>query len=210
VFENNDLPGVFGIRALDRLVCGYRVLPGEPVVLQGDSESALRLAELLAEQGVALAGVVTRRRSDERIDRLRQRNVPVHYDRRPIRACGGRWLDRLEFAPDGTDTADLVLDCQVYAVELSAGPAYELAHHAGCRVFFQSESGYLVSTNREGQTSHSHAFAAGHCAGATTTGEASLQGRRAGLACALSLKEDRQASEQLKSLIGRIESLTAG
>ncbi len=190
LFANNDLPGLFGIRALDRLVCGYGVVPGEPLVVVGDSERALRLADLLAENDLTLSGVVTKRREGEAIDRLRARGVPVFFDYKPTGARGGRRLDRIELAPAGGLEADLILDCRACAIEAPAAPAYELAYHAGCRVGFASDSGYQVTTEGDGMTSHGNIFAAGHCTGSRSTEEALLHGEQAGRACALSIREE--------------------
>lgn len=205
LMPNNDLPGIFSLRALDRLVSGYGSVPGEPVALVGDSDDCLRLGGLLADAGVAVAGVVTRQRDDELIGLLKRRDIPVYFDRQVVRARGGKWLDRLEFAPlDSADPetySNLVLDCQVCAIQAPSAPAYELAHHAGCRVNFSSQSGYQVATGPEGQSSHAHLFAAGSCTGTTGLTEAVRQGERAGLACSLSLKDNPAVAKRLKALM---------
>jgi len=200
LFENSDLPGIFGPRALDRLICGHGVVPGEPLVLVGDRDETLRLAARLVELGVALAGVVTSRRDTPELEAVRRKNVEIFEDRRIVCAHGGKWLDRVEFAPLESPQCDLVLDCRTCAVEAPESPAYELAHHAGCRVSFSAQNGYSVVVNDEGQTSNSRIFAAGHVAGATSIAEAARAGERAGLACALSLKDDQNVQKRLKSL----------
>jgi sarcosine oxidase subunit alpha len=200
LFANNDLPGIFGPRAMDRLVCGHGVVPAEPLVIVGERDETLRLAAKLRELGVALAGVVTTRREGEALQILKRNNVEVFQDRRILRALGGKWLDRVEIARSGSEQSDLVLDCRACVVEGPEAPAYELAHHAGCRVSFSSQSGYVVQTNEEGQTTHGHIFAAGHVAGAASVAEAEQGGERAGLACALSLKNDDRVRQRLESM----------
>ena len=200
LFENNDLPGIFGPRAMDRLVCGYNVVPAEPVLVVGERDETLRLAGRLRELDVTLAGVVTDRREGEALSALKRKNVEIFQDRRIVRALGGKWLDRVELAHRGSDQSDLVLDCRACVVEAPPAPAYELAHHAGCRVSFSSQSGYLVQVSDEGQTTHSHIFAAGHVTGADSVDAAAQSGERAGLACALSLKDDAQVQKRLESM----------
>jgi len=200
LFENNDLPGIFGPRAMDRLVCGHAVVPGEPVVVMGDRDETLGLASRLAELEVKLAGVVTARRDAKALELLRHKNVEIFDERRIVRAHGGKWLDRVEFAPPDSPQSDLVLDCRTCVAEAPEAPAYELAHHAGCRVSFSSQGGYTVVVNDECQTSNRSIFAAGHVAGAASAAEAEREGQRAGLACALSLKDDQKIRERLKSL----------
>ncbi len=184
LFINNDLPGLLSIRALDKLFYRYGVVPAEPLVLVGNSDRCLRLAYDLAKQGVKLAGLVTQTQASEGIEKLKQAGVPLFFDRRVLRARGGRWLDRLELAGPDHPEPDLVLDCQACALEGPSSPAYELAHHAGCRVSFHSHSGYVVTTNEDGRTSHGQIFAAGHCAGALSCTEARQQGEQVGRACA--------------------------
>lgn len=200
LFENNDLPGVYGPRAMDRLVCGHCVVPAEPLLVVGEREETLRLAVRLHELGVALAGVVTTRREGEELEALKHKNVEVFTEHRILRALGGKWLDRVELARPDSQQSDLVLDCRACAVEGPQAPAYELAHHAGCRVSFRSQSGYVVETNGEGQTTHSQVFAAGHVAGADSVAAAARSGELAGLACALSLKDDARLRQRLESL----------
>ncbi len=200
LFENNDLPGVLTPRALDRLVCGHGVLPAEPALVAGDGEEALGLAAALVERGVRLAGLLTDRPEAELPAALRDPRVPRVAGHRILRARGGRWVERVELAPAGKESPDLVLDCGLVAAEAPAAPAYELAHHAGCRVVFRSAQGHTLHVDDEGRTSHGQIFAAGHCSGAGSAAAARTQGRRAGLACALSLKDDATLREQLAAL----------
>ncbi len=188
LFEDNDLPGIFTLRGLDRLVCGWGVVPAEPILVAGESDEALQLALQLSLASVELAGVLTERREGELVDVLSKAGVDLIHGHRILRARGGRWLDRVELATASSTEPDLVLDCGMLAVEAPESPAYELAHHAGCRVEFRSASGYVVVTDENGRTSDVRVFAAGHCAGARDTAEAMAQGVRAGLACASKLE----------------------
>ncbi len=202
LFENNDLPGVFGLRALDRLVFGWGVVPAEPVLVAGNSDATLRLALELSEAQVALAGLVTDRRDAPEIETLAKRGVELFHDHRILAARGGRWLDRIELSEQRSQEADRVVDCGALAAEAPAAPAYELAHHAGCRVEFSSASGYQVVTDRRGQTSDAHVFAAGHCASARDPDQAWRQGQIAGVACALSIEERPELADRLAELTG--------
>lgn len=187
LFGNNDLPGLMTLRALDRMILGHGVLPAEPVALVGDSDEALLLASMLADRGVAIAGVVTRRRDSSRIGALQDKKVPLVFEREVARARGGRWIHELELAPHRLAEPDRLLDCALCAAEAPAAPAYELAHHAGCRVFFCSQGGYRIATDDTGRTSRDDIFAAGHCAGAADVAAAINAGDRAAAACLESL-----------------------
>jgi thioredoxin reductase len=201
LFANNDLPGLFGIRALDKLFSAHGVIPGEPLAFVGDSKRTLQLAGLMSDRGANLAGVVTNQRDRELVGKLKSKNIPIFHGRKLVRARGSKWVDRIELAPLDQTAADLVLDCKSCAIEGPPSPAYELAHHAGCRVTFRSSSGYHVVTDEHGRTSHSQIFAAGHCAEAANSTLALNHGQRAGLACAISLSEDAKLSKRLDELV---------
>ncbi len=185
VYPGNDLPGIFGLRALDRLVFRYGVVPGEPMIIVGESDQALRLALMMAEQGVRLGGVVTQRCDGELVHRLMGRNIALYQGRKLVRAHGGRGIQRLEL-----DSQEQ-LDCRALGIDAPSSPAYELLHQAGCDVTFRSESGFMLISDDEGRTRRPHVFAAGRCTGTMPLEEARLQGERAGLACVQSLKSAR-------------------
>ncbi|MBN2495405.1 MAG: (2Fe-2S)-binding protein [Deltaproteobacteria bacterium] len=194
LFENDDLPGIFSLRGLDRLLLGWGVLPAQPVLVAGGAP-AVDLAVELVERGVE-TGLLTDL-EDARIAELEKRQVTVVRGQRIIRALGAKWIDRVELGPEGSQTPELVLDCGLLAAGLADAPAYELAHHAGCRVEFHSESGYRVVGDERGRSSNAHVFTAGHCAGAPDVERAIESGTRAGMACALSLGEDPDLARRL-------------
>lgn len=208
LFENNDLPGIFSLRGLDKLICGWGVVPAEPVLVAGESDQALQLALELAEVGVKLAGVLTQRDKGPAIEALKKRNIERIKGLRILRARGGRWLNRVELARLDADEPEVVLDCGALAAEAPPAPAYELAHHAGCRVRFSSQAGYTVGCDHNGRTSDGHIFAAGLCAGAADASQAWLGGQRAGLACALSIEDDPAVRKRLEALPDPVKSET--
>ncbi|RME20750.1 MAG: hypothetical protein D6806_15830 [Deltaproteobacteria bacterium] len=71
------------------------------------------------------------------------------------------------------------MDASLAVLEAPAAPAYELAHHAGCRVEFDSASGFRVAAGPEGTTSQTHLFAAGHCTGGMRVEQAVERGQSA-------------------------------
>ena len=188
VFENNDLPGILAFRGLDRMICGWGVVPQEPILIDGDSDRALLLALSLAERKVALAGVVTRLTDSPLLERLQSQGVDLYLGYQIHRARGGRWIDRVELTKQQDKPADVVVECGLLAVDVPDMPAYELAHHMGCRVSFSSDLGYQVVADVKGQTSDKRVFAAGGCTGTLDAEQAQRMGQEAGLACCESLR----------------------
>ena len=80
---------------------------------------------------------------------------------------------------DSAGLAGRLVDASAAVLEAPAAPAYELAHHAGCRVAFDSASGYRVLAGKDGSTNQSHLFAAGHCTGGMSVERAVEFGRAA-------------------------------
>jgi sarcosine oxidase subunit alpha len=200
LFVNNDLPGIFSLRAFDKLIYQYGVVPGEPVLLIGESRQTLQLASDLIDLKVGLAGVVTNQSDNPLLEKIKASGTDVISGYHVISARGGRWLDRIELAPLGKNEAELVIDCQSCAIDGPKSPAYELAHHTGCRVSFNSKSGHFVVCDQKGQTSNSIVFAAGHVGGAASVDQAISSGERAGLACALSYQDDEKLAARLVAL----------
>lgn len=198
LFQNNDLPGIFSIRALDRLVFGWGVVPGEPIALCGNADSTIRLALELHKEKVAIAAMITQREPDEEIEQLQSAGINVINGYKLHKARGRKYVSAIELVSD--DEQNLVVDCGALAAEAPMAPAYELAHHAFCRVEFHSETGYTIVSDKCGRTNDKRIFAAGRCAGATDPDHAREQGKRAGMACALSLRPDKILEDKLGQL----------
>ena len=64
----------------------------------------------------------------------------------------------------------------------------------------------MIKTNSTGQTSPGSVFAAGHCTGITSLEDAVNQGMGAGLACALSIKENAEVKAAMKSRVDSLRS----
>ncbi len=81
VFQNNDLPGVFLGRGLQKLVRLYGIRPGVRVLVVSNNDSGLSVARSLLAAKVQIAGYVDARKSvpsgDELLESLRKQNVPV-------------------------------------------------------------------------------------------------------------------------------------
>jgi sarcosine oxidase subunit alpha len=186
----NDLPGIFSLRALERMVFLFGVVPPEPVALSGHSTRLAASARRLKEAGVKLAGVAC---SDEKIAaEMKAAGLPVLPGLQACSFQGGKSLSAMELAPAGNLPLKM-LECASAAVESPAAPAYELAYHAGCRVKFRSEGGFFVATDESGQTSHHRIFAAGHLTGTGSADWAMERGRLAAESCLKSWTEDSVA-----------------
>jgi len=197
LFQNNDLPGIFSIQALDRLVFGWGVVPGEPIAIYGNDDSTINLALELNKAKVSIAAFITQRKPDEHTDRLKSAGISVLHGYELHKARGSKYISAIELICG--DEQNLVIDCGALGAEAPVAPSYELAHHAFCRVEFHSESGYTVVTDECGRTNDNRIFAAGRCAGATNPDSSWEQGKKAGMACALSIRPDEKLEDKLEN-----------
>jgi sarcosine oxidase subunit alpha len=161
-FENNDLPGIYSMEALERLIAaGVEI--GRKVVLLGQ-DSALESGERsLRSAGIEVARVV-------HADRVRE--LEAHGDR-----LNGT-LNALTYV-DAKGTAQRV-PCDVLGICLPPAPSFELARQGGASVDFQPGSGgFVVRVDKEGRSHMPHLFAIGLLAGHADEAAARESGERA-------------------------------
>jgi sarcosine oxidase subunit alpha len=140
LFPNNDLPGIFLGRGVQRLARLYGVRAGRRAVVLTDQHSGHALAEDLADFGIEVAAVV---------DLRPQQTTPpargtwsVLASRTILAAGGGRHLRAVRVAPVGKDgTADersaQEIDCDLLCLAPGLQPANELLRQGGMRFRFE-------------------------------------------------------------------------
>lgn len=169
-FESNDLPGVFGARALLRLAHRHGVRPGRRVVVLGSSAVALPLALLLREAGYEVGALVDLTR------RLRSDALTVLPAVRPLRALGRKRVTALVVAlPGGEEQA---IEADLIALAAPVQPAWSLAGQVGAQVEHR-QAGYTLIVDAQGRTNVPWLFACGGVCGHQASGE------EAGLAASL-------------------------
>jgi sarcosine oxidase subunit alpha len=129
VFQNNDLPGIFLGRGVQRLARLWGVRAGEHAVVLCDRDDGQQVAADIASLGIEIAAVVDPRArtgqasSDEKWPSLSAHGI--------IQAQGGPGLQAVEVAPLSPGGAFVIgsrrsIDCDVLCVASSLVPANEL------------------------------------------------------------------------------------
>lgn len=172
-FGNNDLPGVYGARALGKLIAVHRVLPGEAIVVAGTGPEVASLAALVQGAGARLVAVVS---EDEGLPAA----LPVIAGTIE-RARGLERVQGVVVAKRGGGREKL--DCDVLGLAGCAAATFELARQAGAFVRFDERQGFTIATDDDGSTLAKEVFACGSVAGRAGTDGAKL-GARAGAAAA--------------------------
>ncbi len=190
LFENNDLPGVYGAGAVQTLMNVYGVKPGTRVLMVGSGNIGLIVSYQLIQAGIEVAAVVE---ALPRIGgyhvhaaKLARLGVPILTSHTVLRALGkeeveGAVICRVgrNLKPLSGSARRLKVDTICLAVGLT--PLSELLWQTGCRMVYVSELGGHVAWHNENmQTSLCNIYLAGDVSGIEEASTAMLEGRVAG------------------------------
>lgn len=140
VFQNNDLPGIFLARGVQRLARLYGVQAGKRAVVLTDHDEGARVAEELAGLGFEIAAVVDPRpvSGSSRVGK----GWETLFSNIVLEARGGPLLQGIRTAQinvDGTLSQATDIRCDLLCVASTLAPAYELLLQGGMR--FQLKEG---------------------------------------------------------------------
>jgi sarcosine oxidase, subunit alpha len=190
LFQNNDLPGVYGAGAVQTLMNVYGVKPGTRVLLIGSGNIGLIVSYQLIQAGIEVAALV------EALPRvggyhvhaakLARLGVPILTSHTVLSALGkeeveGAVICRVDknFKPVPRTARKLKVDTICLAVGLT--PLSELLWQSGCTMVYVPELGGHVAWHNENmQTSLCNVYLAGDVSGIEEASTAMLEGRVAG------------------------------
>lgn len=132
VFQNNDLPGIFLARGVQRLARLYGVKAGSRAVVLTDHDEGARVAEELAAMGFQIAAVVDPRPVSERSQV--GKGWETLFSNIVLAAQGGPLLQGIRTAQvhvDGTLGQTTDLKCDLLCVASALTPANELLLQGG-------------------------------------------------------------------------------
>lgn len=212
LFENNDLPGVYGAGAVQTLMNVYGVKPGDNVLMVGAGNVGLIVSYQLLQAGVNVEAVVEAMPHiggyHVHAAKIRRCGIPVYTSTSIKKAVGDEYvtgavtisLDEHWNPIPGTEK-EYTVDTICLAVGLS--PSVELFHQAGCRLAYISELGGNTPVHNQAmETTIPGVYAAGDAAGIGEANTAMMEGKIAALSCidALHLSTDETAKELEESL----------
>jgi sarcosine oxidase subunit alpha len=130
LFEGNDIPGVFGERAVRLLLERDGLAAGTRAVVYGSHPHAGGLAALMQARGIEIAGIADAERGLNPEDRPAAHAGSARG--LTLTKAGGRsWITGASFTSEGRVSRDIHLPCDMLAVAFRGQPAYELPHQAG-------------------------------------------------------------------------------
>jgi sarcosine oxidase subunit alpha len=197
LFENNDLPGVYGAGAVQTLMNVYGIRPGQRVLMVGSGNIGLIVSYQLIQAGIDVAAVVEALPKiggyHVHAAKLRRLGVPILTSHTIKSALGREYVtgavicrvDR-NFKPIAGTEKKLQVDVICLAVGLT--PLVELLSQIGCYLVYIPELGGLIAWHDENlATSVPGVYVAGDVSGIEEASTAMLEGRIAGAHAFLSL-----------------------
>ncbi|MGB9742820.1 MAG: NAD(P)/FAD-dependent oxidoreductase [candidate division WOR-3 bacterium] len=209
LFENNDLPGVYGAGAVQTLMNVYGIRPGRRVLMVGSGNIGLIVSYQLLQAGIEVAAIVEALPViggyHVHAAKIRRLGIPI-LTSHTIKAALGREyvtgavicrVDK-DFKPVKGTEKRLKVDTICLAVGLS--PLIELLSQINCYLVYIPELGGLVAWHNENlETSVPGVYVAGDVSGIEEASTAILEGRIAGANAFLSLKGNNPEVEAIIS-----------
>ncbi len=132
LFENNDVAGVFGERAIRLLLERDEFRPGRRAVVYGMGTPLRVTAQLLLHHDIKLVALVdpTGKAKTDQYGRRVLDKIRAVTDMTVRAAKGGAWLEAVELS-SRIGKERVVLECDLMCVALPGQPTYELAYQAG-------------------------------------------------------------------------------
>jgi sarcosine oxidase subunit alpha len=203
LFANNDLPGIFGARAIRLLLERDGLTPGRRAVVYGSGATLDEIAALLAKRGIEIAAVVNAgpgtpeaSAAEKAVgDAARFRSARVQSVR------GKKWLSSVQVTPRddglGAGFRSETISCDLLCTAFPGQPAYELPYQAGFTFELREEAivedRVLLPREREMATGgNTHCFIVGEVAGDESWRDKIAAGDEAGKKASGSLETEQR------------------
>ena len=191
VFENNDLPGVYGAGGVQTLLNVYGVKPGNRGILLGTGNVALIVAYHLLQAGIEVAGVFAP--SFRRVRgyfvhaaKIRRHGVPIVTRHTIVKALGknrveGAIVTKLADYGKPIPGTERRVDCDFICVGVGLNPAYDLVQLFNPKMVYVGALGGMVPIRDRTYRFAENAYIAGDCASIEEATTAVLEGKLVGL-----------------------------
>ncbi len=206
LFENNDLPGIFGAGAVQTLMNMYAVLPGKNIVMLGSGNIGLIVSYQLLQAGANVSCIID---ASPRIGgyfvhaaKIRRMGIPIYMQHTIHRAIGVEKLEAVEIAQVDHEwkkipSTERTIPCDVLCLAAGLLPMTELLWQIGCDMRYVAELGGAVPLRKTNlETSVAGVFVAGDVAGIEEASSAMLEGVIAGVGAAKNLGVESTALNQ--------------
>jgi sarcosine oxidase subunit alpha len=190
LFENNDLPGVYGAGAIQTLMNVSGVKPGSRILMVGSGNVGLIVSYQLMQAGMEVAALVEAlpRTGGYHVHaaKLARLGVPILTSHTITRAIGRARVEaavicRLDAAFRPIRGTERTLKVDTICLAAGLTPLSEILWQAGCHMVYVPDlGGHVAWHNQNMQTSLCHVYLAGDVSGIEEASAAMLEGRVAG------------------------------
>lgn len=197
VFDNNDLPGVYGAGGVQTLLNVYGIKPGKRGLMIGTGNVSLIVAYHLLQAGIDVEAIVAPsfgRVRDYLVHaaKVRSQGVPIITRHTIVKALGkdrveGAVITKLDDGYKPIPGNERRMDCDFICIGVGLNPAYDLIQLFNPKMVFVPQLGGFVPVRDKQFRITEDAYVAGDCSGIEEATTAVLEGRLAGLHAAMSL-----------------------
>ncbi|MDD5689319.1 MAG: FAD-dependent oxidoreductase, partial [Caldisericia bacterium] len=208
LFENNDLPGIYGAGAVQTLMNLYGVLPGKEVVMVGSGNIGLIISYQLVQAGAKVKAIVEAAPKvggyfvhAAKASRL---GIPIYTKTTVKRAFGKNELEGVEIISLDKDWNEIPgterrINCDTLCLAVGLSPLTELLWQFGCKMRYIPElGGHIPIRDGNLMTTNKDVYIAGDVASIEEATSAMLEGTIAAVSVSESLNFASQKLLELR------------
>lgn len=221
MFENNDLPGVYGAGAVQTLMNVYGIRPGNKVLMVGSGNIGLIVSYQLIQAGVEVAGIVEAAPLiggyKVHASKVRRLGVPIYTQTTIKAAVGERFVtgailcavdDQFRIKPG----SERKIEVDTICLSVGLSPLSELVILSGADIrYIPQLGGYVPKRDEYMKTTASGIYVAGDVSCIEEASSAMIEGSIAGLSVAMDLGMNHpDISEKREKYIQELCTLRSG
>jgi len=221
VFENNDLPGVYGAGGVQTLMNVYGVKPGNEGLMVGAGNVGLIVTYQLLQAGVKVKAIVEAMPKVGgylvHAAKVRRLGVPIYTRHTILKAYGNKKVEgaiivELDDKWNPIPGTEKNIKCDFICISVGLNPTHELLYQAGATLKYVRElGGFVPLRNKYMETDAKGVFVAGDASGIEEASTAIMEGRIAGITAALQLGYGDESAIKLREEIMKdLEEMRSG
>jgi D-hydroxyproline dehydrogenase subunit alpha len=144
-FKGWEIPGVFGVKAGEKLLTSYECFEGTRTLVLGTTALAVEFARIALARGISISGLVE---PSDRFDAgpaaaswIAEQGVPVFHNRVIGSARGTAHVSSVMLESTDGDAGALEVGCDSICVAIGSMPNVELPAAMGCKMEYQKDIG---------------------------------------------------------------------